>query len=499
MNTGIRLDLVLVYFIYGLGFFCMGLSMVLEAGRSSLLAGAGLLIPLAGFGIIHGIHEWLEIFLLEITWLGGTYPYWVSILRLIILAVSFIILLFYGLKASFLVKPYQPKVIIPAYTLLGIYLVAFLITGVLTFEHGTTPPLKLTDAMIRYVLAVSGAGLASLGMHLQAREFRSQRRNALAVSINLASAGFAIYAITQVFVPKVDMIPARWINADAFATVMGFPVQLVRGAMAILIMVGILRATKLVENERQEELVMAQQAQLDAMQRIQQETLSREILRRDLLRHVVRAQEDERARIARELHDETSQVLSAFSLDLATLKQISSRNREIRVMVDRLQKLGRIMSQGLFRLVHDLRPAQLDELGLASALKTLLERGNCPPGLQVSLEVLGHERRLDPVVETVLFRVAQEALNNISRHARVDSGSIRLVYEPELVTLCVEDDGAGFDPSLHFSPPRGWGLAGMQERLDSVNGRLNILSSPGKGTIIEAIIPVDGQSPGKKE
>lgn len=499
MNTGIHLDLILVFFIYGLGFFCMGLSLVLEAGRASALIETRLLIPLALFGIIHGLHEWLEIFLLEINWLGGTYPNWVAILRLVILAVSFIILLVFGLQTSFLVKPSQRKIIIPAYALLGVYLLGILFSGAFTLEHGNIPPLKVADAMIRYLLAVSGAGLASLGLRLQAMDFKAQGRNALANSINLAVVGFVIYGVTQVFVPAVDMVPARLINADVFASVMGFPVQLVRGAMAILIMVGILRATNLVDKERQGQLVQAQQARLEALERIQEENLSREVLRRDLLRHVVRAQEDERARIARELHDETSQVLSALSLDLATLKQLSSRNKEIRTMVDRLQKLGRMMSQGLFRLVHDLRPAQLDELGLASALHTLMERGNCPPGLDVSLEVSGRERRLDPVVETVLFRVAQEALNNISRHAGVDSGRIHLLYEPDLVTLCVEDNGVGFDPSLNFSPPRGWGLAGMQERIDSVNGKLNILSSPGKGTIIEVIIPMDAHTSGKKE
>jgi two-component system NarL family sensor kinase len=190
------------------------------------------------------------------------------------------------------------------------------------------------------------------------------------------------------------------------------------------------------------------------------------------------------------LHDESSQVLSAFSLDLATLRQISSRGKDISMLVDRLLELGKKMSQGIYRLVHDLRPAQLDDLGLGAALSYLTEKENCPPGFHATFEVKGPEHRLDQIIETVLFRVAQEALTNTYRHSKVNNAEMRLLFEENKVILWIKDQGIGFDPADKFSPPRGWGLAGMQERVDSVDGELAIWSSPGEGTSIEATIPI---------
>ncbi|MDP2974687.1 MAG: ATP-binding protein, partial [Anaerolineales bacterium] len=110
-------------------------------------------------------------------------------------------------------------------------------------------------------------------------------------------------------------------------------------------------------------------------------------------------------------------------------------------------------------------------------------------GLEVSLEVQGETHRLDPIIETVLFRVAQEAVTNVARHAKTKEAQIRLVYAPEQVALRVIDSGIGFDPTETFNPPRGWGLVGMRERVESVGGKLRIQSAPGKGTTIEVVVP----------
>jgi len=248
-----------------------------------------------------------------------------------------------------------------------------------------------------------------------------------------------------------------------------------------------------VEAERQKQLLAAQQARLEAMEQIQVELTKREALRRELLRHTVQAQEDERARIARELHDETAQILSAFTLDLATLQNVLPDHPDVRLLLDRLQTNSRQMSQGLYHLVHDLRPSQLDDLGLVPTLNYLFERDFFPKGLNVFLEVQGEARRVDPILETVFFRVAQEAVTNIARHAKTKKAQIQLVYAPERITLKVSDNGVGFDPSETFNPPRGWGLAGMRERVEAVGGQMRIKSAPGEGTTIEAIVPTPEQ------
>jgi two-component system, NarL family, sensor histidine kinase UhpB len=207
------------------------------------------------------------------------------------------------------------------------------------------------------------------------------------------------------------------------------------------------------------------------------------------LRHTVRAQEEERSRIARELHDETSQVLTAFSLDLATLKTVICDRDDVKSLVERLQSLSKQMSQGLYRLVHDLRPAQLDDLGLIPAIEYLKD-DSVSSGLEVAIAIQGKARRLDPIIETVLFRVAQEALHNVVRHAQVSRAKITLEYQPQEIYLKVEDSGAGFNPVESFVPPRGWGLAGMRERVESVGGQLVIVSKPGTGTVVEVDVPV---------
>jgi signal transduction histidine kinase len=182
-------------------------------------------------------------------------------------------------------------------------------------------------------------------------------------------------------------------------------------------------------------------------------------------------------------------VLTAFSLDLATLRTIISDRPEVKTLVDRLQGLSKQMSQGLYRLVHDLRPAQLDDLGLISALEYLRD-DSVSAGLDVLIDIKGKARRLDPVIETVLFRVAQEALRNVVRHAQVHQARISLLYQSQEVTLRIEDSGLGFNRAQSFTPPRGWGLAGMRERIESVGGQLTIETEPGLGTIVEVAVPV---------
>ena len=484
-----HLVIIFIYFVYGLGFLAMGLVLALEITQSSNIINPRLLVLLAGFGLLHGTHEWLEIFLLQLTWAGYDLPLWLSIFRVCLLAISFLLLFIFGLRGTGNSREHERQNNIPKYILIGIYFMLVSFSAISALRMGSVSILQVSDVVIRYILAVPGSILACLGLYSQSRQYRADGRMVLSRSVFLTANGFGLYGLTQIFVPFADMFPARWINVEAFAVIAGFPIQLIRAITAIMILVGMLKAIKLVEQERQTLLENAQQARMVALEQIQVELTQREVLRRELLRHTVHAQEDERARIARELHDETSQVLTAFSLDLATMRQLASYRKDIILLVDRLQVLGKQMSQGIFRLVHDLRPAQLDDLGLVSALRYLAEPEHCPPGLQVILEVNGQERRLDPTVETVLFRVTQEALTNISRHARIESATIKLLYEESQITLWIEDHGVGFNPADNFSPPRGWGLAGMQERVDSVDGTLNILSSPGKGTIIEVIIP----------
>ena len=247
--------------------------------------------------------------------------------------------------------------------------------------------------------------------------------------------------------------------------------------------------------ERKDRLEVEQKARQEAQEQVQAEQEKREKLRMEFLRHTVQAQEEERSRIARELHDETAQTLTAASLNFASLKNQLEDNPEVADVVDRLQHLCKQMNQDLYRLVHDLRPAQLDDLGLVPALRYLVDEGQSGTGLDVSLNVRGAQQRLDPFVETVIFRIVQEALTNITRHAEVDHAEVELSFEKEMVVvLQVRDEGKGFDPEQPQEGRKGWGVAGMAERVESINGTLKIDSTPDKGTLIEVVIPAMQQT-----
>jgi signal transduction histidine kinase len=240
--------------------------------------------------------------------------------------------------------------------------------------------------------------------------------------------------------------------------------------------------TRFLEMERQKIVTDAQKARFEALEQ-------QEAMRRELLRYTVQAQEDERARLSRELHDEMAQILTAFSLDLGTLQTVLPKNSRAAPILGRLQDLSRQMSQGMYRMVRALRPAHLDELGLDAALRYMIEHEYKPRGLAAGMEIQGDARRLDSFAETVLFRIAQEALTNILRHAHAPNAALLLLYERDSVLLRISDDGEGFDLAQGFVHPQGWGLAGIKERAESLGGTLRVDSAPGNGTVVEVVIP----------
>lgn len=457
--------------------------MALESGRSPALAQARVLRFLAAFGLIHGTHEWMESYLLQAGPLGTFLPSWLPWLRLGFLVTSFASLFVYGVQMLSLVSPYRCGKRIFRFSVFGAYALFILVSIGNAYLKEPIPLSNFLDGLARYLLAVPAAMLAALALRAQGRNACEQGRTRLGTSLTIAAFGFGIYTLTQFFVHPINMFPARYINEEAFLAYTGFPIQLIRTITATLITFGLLRATQSMEEERKTELFAAQQARLKALE-------EQEEIRRELLRHIVQVQEDERARIARELHDETSQILSAFMLELATLRELTRRRPQVKNIVDKLQELSRQMSQGLYGMVHDLRPAQLDDLGLVPAIKSLLDSECSPKGMQVNFDVTGKQKRLDSLVETVLFRVTQEALTNVTRHADTNKACVCLDYAPDAVTLGVLDSGKGFDPNEPLRPPRGWGLEGMRERVESVGGQLVLYSAPGRGTTVEVVIPL---------
>ena len=483
MNFDQRLFFIFV--IYGLAFFGMGLAMAMEAGRPSALGEARLLWPLAGFGLIHGTHEWLESYVLQAASLGALVPLWLPWLRLGLLIGSFSSLSLFAFQAlRFTKRPLRRNHRIMVGALVG-YFLLIPFSAILTYRQTDIPWINVLDALARYLLAVPASALAAMGLRARSLQTRDESPR-LSLNLNWAALAFAFYTLTQLFVHPIEMFPAKYINEESFIAMVGFPIQLARTVAAAVITIGLLRATQAAEEIRQRELFAAQQARLHALE-------ERESLRRELLQHTVRAQEDERARIARELHDETAQTLSAFTLELAAMQNDKLKKPERKLIVERLQDLSTDMSRGIYRMMRDLRPSQLDYLGLIPALRFLCEEKCRKFNLNLQFETSGSPRRLDSLLETALFRVGQEALKNLALHAQVKEGRVEIVYAENEIILRVVDHGRGFDPAQNFHPPHGWGLAGMKERVESIGGVLNIVSAPGAGTTIEARAPLNSK------
>ena len=213
---------------------------------------------------------------------------------------------------------------------------------------------------------------------------------------------------------------------------------------------------------------------------------------RDALRRVVDAQELERARLARELHDETGQALTSILLGLKHLDDVVATD-EARQATAAIRELVASTLQDVRRLAVELRPSALDDFGLVPAVERLAGNLSERSDLLVDIEARLGDRRLPTEAETALYRIVQEALTNVVKHAHARRVSITLVRKENSAVVVVEDDGRGFEPD---AVRRGaLGFVGMRERVALVGGRLTVESSPGAGTTLVAEVPLPKQPP----
>lgn len=225
------------------------------------------------------------------------------------------------------------------------------------------------------------------------------------------------------------------------------------------------------------------------LEKLNAELSQQEIERRQLLEQVINAQEEERKRVARELHDETGQALTAL---LMSLEAVETNLPEIAAPLKPALARSKTLTENALKelriIIHDLRPSILDDLGLVPAVRRFAEERLEPLELSVSLETRAWPKeRLPSAVETVLFRVMQEAINNVARHAEACRVLIVLETDADELIARVQDDGKGFN--IH-SRRDGWGLVGMRERVNLVGGCVEIQSEPEIGTQVEIRIPM---------
>ncbi len=228
------------------------------------------------------------------------------------------------------------------------------------------------------------------------------------------------------------------------------------------------------------------------------------------LRYGMEARERERTRWAREIHDESIQGIGALRLQLANARDLDDTQALSQAVDTALEGLGTEID-GLRHLITELRPAALDDLGLAAALEALARRAQAIDGLEVKTEIAiaqaadGQDadtqngaRRLDPELESTIYRVVQEALTNVSRHAQATSALISVTEGSGMLEASVTDDGQGLPDAGRLGPrgdglEGGFGMSGMRERAELVRGELEWVPAPGHGTIMRLTVPLAGR------
>ncbi len=231
------------------------------------------------------------------------------------------------------------------------------------------------------------------------------------------------------------------------------------------------------------------------------ELRQKEQARSELLHRVISAQEEERKRISRELHDDTCQILTGLSYALDNASEASD-SPEVQPMLEKMHELTDAALDEVHRIIFDLRPTMLDHLGFIPALRWYAETRLDPLGIRSNIREIGDARRLPPAIETVLFRVVQEAINNIARHSSAAHASFVFEFADDCVEARIADDGSGFDASSVAGAPdgkRGLGLMGMEERMSTVGGTFRLRSAPGAGTVIRLYVPLNGRDNGRDD
>lgn len=474
--------LIWIFFVYGLAFFSMGLAILLEIGHISDQRLHYALRFLAVFGLVHGAHEWMEMFhLLGMSPLQAVNADTLDVIRVFVLGLSFLSLAAFGAALLFPgAMSRKASIWIP---LAGL---AVWTMGMLALS-GRYPQdfWHVADVWTRYILAIPSALLACAGLLAQRRVFSQAGLAEFGQDSLWAAVAFAWYgAIGQAFTVATPLPPSNIINNELFISLFGFPVQLLRAAAAVVVAIFVVRFLRSSEVEVQRHIAELQAARL-------QEAERRQAMRGELLKRVVAAQEAERQRIARELHDDTGQSLTAVGLGLrGALSTLAKDPRRAGSQLQQLEDLVTHSLHELQRIIANLRPSHLDDLGLAATLRWYAGELQVRTQLRVAVEVIGEDDTLPGEAATALFRITQEALNNVVRHAQTDRASVQVKYLPDHVTLMVCDNGIGFDPTLvreGEDPP--WGLLGMQERAVLLGGQLAIDTAPGKGTCVTVLIP----------
>jgi signal transduction histidine kinase len=300
-----------------------------------------------------------------------------------------------------------------------------------------------------------------------------------------ASIAFAWYGVAgQLFVPASRLWPSTFVNDELFLHWFGFPVQVFRAVLAVLIAIFVIRFMRAFDTEIQGQIEELQAMRLEEARR-------REALRGGLIKRIVAAQEAERQRIARELHDDTGQALTALGLGLRGVSRtVKVDQNKAAHNLRLLEELASNSLNELQRIIANLRPSHLDDLGLAAAIRWFINDVQNHTEIQLTFTQQREEVPVSDEVKIAIYRVVQEAITNAIKYSSAENVNVELCFTDKTINVRIEDDGVGMDvDTLRTRREQSWGILGMRERAQLLDGEFKIDSSPGRGVHVSVSIP----------
>ncbi|MDO8672935.1 MAG: sensor histidine kinase, partial [Dehalococcoidia bacterium] len=332
----------------------------------------------------------------------------------------------------------------------------------------------------RYVIYLPAGILSAVALLSQRPILKAMGLNSAARDCVGGAAALGLKGVASgLIVSSASFFPASVLNYSWFVETVGLPVAVFRALAAVFITYFILRVMHHFEVRRQQE----------------REYVSYQLKRLSI--QVLTAQEEERKRIARELHDDTAQLLSSLLLRIKLMDRAKSLE-EVRARSPQIVNLAVQAAEGVRRMARELRPPALEDLGLAAAINWYSEELALARGLSVEVRGSGFGDRLPTQLELGLYRVVQEALTNVAKHSGASSAVVTMERMSGAMRVLIEDCGCGFDVNqITNSRERGLGLFGMRERISLLGGTLNIVSQPEHGTRITLEVPITEKSVGE--
>lgn len=506
-------NMVLLFFIYGLAFFVMGVAVALETRRGSGLKLAGPLRYLAAFGIIHGSAQWVMMFLL--IEFNGSLPdadSWARILALSLSALSAVMLLTFGIQLiatrSGRATPFQWL----AVALFAAWIVSFTVPQAYgayaslsvsrtanaeclschwdnssAYIGASKEWLTSADIWSKYLLFLPGASIAAVGLLSQVSVLQSMRMPQIARYAGWGGVAFLCLAFASgLIVPPAPYPPASVLNYAEFAERTGVPPQILWALIAIAIAFFIIRMLNLFEIERRRQLDAVEAQQM----RARREALEAEVRAREAERMAVL---EERERIAREMHDSLAQSVGFIGLKANIAGELLRGGDAPSGLeeVSAIEEAAQAAYAEVRASILELRSKALKERGLLEALRDYLAKFGHEANLDAGIVVEdGASTRFPPRVEVQLIRIIQEALANVRKHGQATHATVRFGGINGAHLIVVEDDGQGFEPAgVGKLAGNHFGLETMRERAESIGGRFRIESQPGTGTRVVVTLP----------